>query len=73
MLSLFFVGSTPSHLQSRFMVWNSVGVVKCLNDDSENSIDVEFHDTRYSNHLILGIFRQIPIFLLLTKDFLLVI
>ena len=27
------------------MVWNSVGVVKCINDDSENSVDVEFHDS----------------------------
>ena len=27
------------------MVWNSVGVVKCINDESENSVDVEFHDT----------------------------
>jgi chromosome transmission fidelity protein 4 len=27
------------------MVWNSVGLVKCVSDDSENSIDVEFHDS----------------------------
>ena len=40
----FQPGSTPIHLESRFMVWNSVGIVKSFNSDEENSIDVEFHD-----------------------------
>ena len=40
----FQPGSTPIHLESRFMVWNSVGIVKSFNTDDENSIDVEFHD-----------------------------
>ena len=40
----FQPGSTPIHLESRFMVWNSVGIVKSFNSDDENSIDVEFHD-----------------------------
>jgi len=26
------------------MIWNSIGVVKCINDHTDNSIDVEFHD-----------------------------
>ena len=41
----FQPGSTPIHLQSRFMVWNSVGIVKAFSSEEEKSIDVEFHDT----------------------------
>ncbi|XP_069466351.1 WD repeat and HMG-box DNA-binding protein 1 [Ambystoma mexicanum] len=41
----FQSGSTPSHLMHRFMVWNSVGVIRCYNDEQDNAIDVEFHDT----------------------------
>ena len=41
----FQTGSTPVHLQSRFMVWNSVGIVKAYTSEEEKSIDVEFHDT----------------------------
>lgn len=41
----FQPGSTPEHLSSRFMVWNSVGVIRQYNNDDENSIDIEFHDT----------------------------
>ena len=41
----FQPGSTPIHLQSRFMVWNTVGIVKAFTSEEEKSIDVEFHDT----------------------------
>uniref|UniRef100_A0A8C1GGW7 WD repeat and HMG-box DNA-binding protein 1 n=1 Tax=Cyprinus carpio TaxID=7962 RepID=A0A8C1GGW7_CYPCA len=41
----FQPGSTPVHLMHRFMVWNSVGIVRGYNDDQDNAIDVEFHDT----------------------------
>ncbi|KAK7473945.1 hypothetical protein BaRGS_00034850 [Batillaria attramentaria] len=41
----FQPGSTPEHLSSRFMKWNSVGVVRQYNTEEENSIDIEFHDT----------------------------
>nr|XP_033807240.1 WD repeat and HMG-box DNA-binding protein 1 [Geotrypetes seraphini] len=41
----FQSGSTPSHLMHRFMVWNSVGVIRCYNDEHDNAVDVEFHDT----------------------------
>uniref|UniRef100_A0A672PHN4 WD repeat and HMG-box DNA-binding protein 1 n=1 Tax=Sinocyclocheilus grahami TaxID=75366 RepID=A0A672PHN4_SINGR len=41
----FQAGSTPVHLMHRFMVWNSVGIVRGYNDDQDNAIDVEFHDT----------------------------
>ncbi|XP_053366329.1 WD repeat and HMG-box DNA-binding protein 1 [Clarias gariepinus] len=41
----FQPGSTPAHLMHRFMVWNSVGIVRSYNDEQDNAIDVEFHDT----------------------------
>ncbi|XP_076834925.1 WD repeat and HMG-box DNA-binding protein 1 [Brachyhypopomus gauderio] len=41
----FQPGSTPSHLMHRFMVWNSVGIVRGYNDEQDNAIDVEFHDS----------------------------
>uniref|UniRef100_A0A6J0SAG9 WD repeat and HMG-box DNA-binding protein 1 n=1 Tax=Pogona vitticeps TaxID=103695 RepID=A0A6J0SAG9_9SAUR len=41
----FQSGSTPVHLTHRFMVWNSVGIIRCYNDEQGNAIDVEFHDT----------------------------
>ncbi|XP_013388895.1 WD repeat and HMG-box DNA-binding protein 1-like [Lingula anatina] len=41
----FQPGSTPVHLSQRFMVWNSVGIIKQYNTEEENSLDVEFHDT----------------------------
>ncbi|XP_070571111.1 WD repeat and HMG-box DNA-binding protein 1-like isoform X2 [Ptychodera flava] len=41
----FQPSSTPVHLSSRFMVWNSVGIIKAYSTEEENSIEVEFHDT----------------------------
>ncbi|XP_013874087.1 WD repeat and HMG-box DNA-binding protein 1 [Austrofundulus limnaeus] len=41
----FQPGSTPAHLTHRFMTWNSVGIVRGYNDEQDNAIDVEFHDT----------------------------
>lgn len=41
----FQSGSTPTHLSSRYMVWNFIGLIKQYNTDEENSIDIEFHDT----------------------------
>eukprot|EP00096_Caligus_rogercresseyi_P010377 TRINITY_DN3759_c0_g2_i1.p1 TRINITY_DN3759_c0_g2~~TRINITY_DN3759_c0_g2_i1.p1 ORF type:complete len:1018 (+),score=314.13 TRINITY_DN3759_c0_g2_i1:37-3090(+) len=41
----FQPGSTPSHLSSRFMVWNSLGIVKSTRSEEENAIDVDFHDS----------------------------
>ena len=41
----FQPGSTPVHLHSRFMLWNSVGIVKSYRSEDEKSVDVEFHDT----------------------------
>ncbi|CAI5764819.1 repeat and HMG-box DNA-binding 1 [Podarcis lilfordi] len=41
----FQPGSTLVHLTHRFMVWNSIGIIRCYNDEQDNAIDVEFHDT----------------------------
>ena len=40
----FQPGSTPAHLSSRFMVWNSVGMVRGYSGEDDNSIEVTFHD-----------------------------
>lgn len=40
----FQPGSTPEHLEHRFMVWNHVGQVLCHSSLDEKSISVEFHD-----------------------------
>ncbi|XP_009994758.1 PREDICTED: WD repeat and HMG-box DNA-binding protein 1 [Chaetura pelagica] len=49
----FQSGSTPAHLTHRFMVWNSVGIIRCYNDEQDNAIDIEFHDTsiHHATHL----------------------
>ncbi|XP_002718305.2 WD repeat and HMG-box DNA-binding protein 1 [Oryctolagus cuniculus] len=49
----FQSGSTPVHLTHRFMVWNSIGIIRCYNDEQDNAIDVEFHDTsiHHATHL----------------------
>ncbi|XP_062974254.1 WD repeat and HMG-box DNA-binding protein 1 [Elgaria multicarinata webbii] len=41
----FQAASTPVHLTHRFMAWNSIGIIRCYNDEQDNAIDVEFHDT----------------------------
>jgi chromosome transmission fidelity protein 4 len=40
----FQIGSTPEHLEHRFMIWNHIGQVLCHTSSDENSIIVEFHD-----------------------------
>ncbi|NWU96730.1 WDHD1 protein, partial [Upupa epops] len=49
----FQSGSTPAHLMHRFMVWNSIGIIRCYNDEQDNAIDVEFHDAsiHHATHL----------------------
>lgn len=42
---VFQPSSTPEALQHRFMVWNNVGIIRCINNHEENSIDIRFHDT----------------------------
>ncbi|XP_074651576.1 WD repeat and HMG-box DNA-binding protein 1-like [Tubulanus polymorphus] len=41
----FQPASTSAGLSQRFMVWNSVGVIRQYSTNEENSIDIEFHDT----------------------------
>nr|CAD7427825.1 unnamed protein product [Timema monikensis] len=48
----FQPSATPQHLQHRFMVWNSVGIVRCSNVP-EDVIDVEFHDTSVHHALYI--------------------
>lgn len=42
----FQPGSSPSHLDHRFMVWNSAGIIRNYSheDDEKQAIDIEFHD-----------------------------
>nr|CAB3267679.1 WD repeat and HMG-box DNA-binding protein 1-like [Phallusia mammillata] len=50
----FQPGSTPVHLSHRFMVWNSVGIIRCYNDEIEHAIDIEFHDAQTHHPLHLS-------------------
>ena len=47
----FQPGSTSMRLSSRFMVWNSVGVVSSLRTEEEHSISVEFHDSTVHHNI----------------------
>lgn len=40
----FQPSSTPRHLEHRYLLWNDVGIVRAHETDTENSIEVEFHD-----------------------------
>lgn len=51
--SPFQPSSSPVHLQHRYMVWNSVGIVRCFNTETESSIDVEFHDASFHHTMHL--------------------
>ncbi|XP_061399912.1 WD repeat and HMG-box DNA-binding protein 1 [Musca vetustissima] len=56
----FQPGSTPSHLEHRYLAWNTVGIVTLHTDGADGgAIDVEFHDAsvhhslhipNYNNH-----------------------
>ena len=49
----FQPGSTPVSFQERYMVWNSIGIVRKHQTEEENNIDVEFHDTTVHHSLHL--------------------
>ncbi|XP_058464750.1 WD repeat and HMG-box DNA-binding protein 1 [Malaya genurostris] len=64
MQDYFQSGSTPDHLEHRYLVYNHVGIVRAHSDDKENSIEVEFHDSQkhhgihlnnYLNHTMAGL------------------
>lgn len=40
----FQPGETPRSLEHRYMIWNHVGIVRAHTTNTENSIEVEFHD-----------------------------
>jgi len=40
----FQSGASPAGLSNRFLVYNSIGIIKSHDSDQENSLDVEFHD-----------------------------
>ncbi|XP_073848734.1 chromosome transmission fidelity 4 [Musca autumnalis] len=55
----FQPGATPSHLEHRYLAWNTVGIVTLHTDGADGAIDVEFHDAsvhhslhipNYNNH-----------------------
>lgn len=50
----FQPGATSRSLEHRYMVWNHVGIVRQHATTSDNSIEVEFHDTsvHHSLHLV---------------------
>ncbi|XP_068169081.1 WD repeat and HMG-box DNA-binding protein 1 [Antennarius striatus] len=50
----FQPSSTPRHLTHRFMVWNSVGVVRAHRDEHEAAVEVEFHDSAVHHALHLA-------------------
>eukprot|EP00794_Sanderia_malayensis_P017651 gene17651-19406_t len=50
----FQSGATPSHLTHRFMTWNSVGIIRCHNEDDSSTIDIEFHDAGLHHPLHLS-------------------
>ncbi|XP_077521794.1 WD repeat and HMG-box DNA-binding protein 1-like [Amblyomma americanum] len=50
----FQPGSTPCHLQHRFMVWNSMGIVRAHSTAEESSIDVEFHNASVHHSMYRG-------------------
>ena len=53
----FQPSSTPVSLNERYMVWNSVGVITQFNRDTDDSIDIEFHNA--SHHHTMHIKNQL--------------
>jgi len=50
----FQSGASPEGLSNRFLVYNSVGIVKSHSSDQESSLDVEFHDIAVHHALHLS-------------------
>ena len=48
----FQPGSTPAHLSSRFMVWNSVGMVRGYSGEDDNSVEVNFRFNGFISQLL---------------------
>ncbi|XP_025602291.2 WD repeat and HMG-box DNA-binding protein 1 [Athalia rosae] len=56
----FQPGSSPIHLLTRYMAWNTTGIVKCYfsEDRQESSIEVEFHDSSVHHPLHINNYLQ---------------
>jgi len=50
----FQPGASPAGLSNRFLVYNSVGIVKSHDSEEENSLDIEFHDIAVHHALHLS-------------------
>lgn len=50
----FQPSATSKTLEHRYMVWNNVGIVRAHKNDSENSIEVEFHDSVRSDKYLIS-------------------
>lgn len=68
MQEYFQPGSTPDHLEHRYLVYNHVGIVRSHSDDKDNAIEVEFHDSskhhgihmnNYLNHTMAGLSESV--------------
>lgn len=68
MQNCFQPGSTPDHMEHRYLVYNHVGIVRGHSDDKENSIEIEFHDSQknhgfhlnnYLNHTMAGLSESV--------------
>lgn len=50
----FQPGASPAGLTNRFLVYNSVGLVRAHNSEDESSLDMEFHDIAVHHALHLA-------------------
>lgn len=50
----FQPGSCPVSVSTRFMVWNSIGIVTQYSTEEEESIDIEFHDSATHHAMHIG-------------------
>merc|ERR1719483_1997219 len=50
----FQPGASPPNLSNRFLVYNSVGIVKGHESSEESSLDIEFHDSAVHHALHLS-------------------
>lgn len=64
----FQPAATPAHLEHRYLVWNAVGLVRAHTSDTENSIEVDFHDasvhhsihmSNYLGHTMASLSRRV--------------
>lgn len=54
----FQPAETPKQLEHRYLVWNSVGLVRAHSSDAENAIEVDFHDTSIHHGIHMSNYLQ---------------